>query len=70
MKLSCCHANSRLSTLMQLLFSFDQDMRVDETLQTFRPPLKIPHYILCIIALFGKVNDLCDLRNVFTVKHR
>ena len=28
-------ANSRLSTLMQLLFSFDQDMRVDEThLQT------------------------------------
>ena len=26
------HANSRLSTLMQLLFSFDQDMRVDETL--------------------------------------
>ena len=24
------HANSRLSTLMQLLFSFDQDMRVDE----------------------------------------
>ena len=26
------HANSRLPTLMQLLFSFDQDMRVDETL--------------------------------------
>ena len=26
------HTNSRLSTLMQLLFSFDQDMRVDETL--------------------------------------
>ena len=26
------HAKSRLSTLMQLLFSFDQDMRVDETL--------------------------------------
>ena len=26
------HANSRLSALMQLLFSFDQDMRVDETL--------------------------------------
>ena len=26
------HVNSRLSTLMQLLFSFDQDMKVDETL--------------------------------------
>ena len=26
------HANSRLSTLMQLLLSFDQDTRVDETL--------------------------------------
>ena len=26
------HVNSRLSTLMQLLFSRDQDMRVDETL--------------------------------------
>ena len=62
------HANSRLSTLMQLLFSFDHDMRVHETLMC-KLSLVNSHVTLVLMKLSCKLTLVHSHTNSHTNSH-